>query len=73
MSTDNTEATQLIELLKDQIQGCCESIEAGYEITRNADCSTTDAEITVESARDAVKQANAYLEEEEHTQCNMLQ
>ncbi|HCH0947824.1 TPA: hypothetical protein NKP42_002359 [Vibrio parahaemolyticus] len=73
MSSNVNEAKQLIEMLKDRLEECCNCIEAGYEITRSAGYSTTDAELTVEGGRSFIEEATCYLQELERESCNTPQ
>ena len=73
MSKSSSEAKHLIEMLKDRLEECCDCIEAGYEITRSAGCTTIDAELTVEGGRSFIAEAICYLQEEERGACNTPQ
>ncbi|ENM0967552.1 TPA: hypothetical protein KD853_000724 [Vibrio parahaemolyticus] len=73
MSNSSSEANHLIEMLKDRLEECCDCIEAGYEITRSAGCTTIDAELTVEDGRSFIAEATCYLEEQERESCNTPQ
>lgn len=73
MSNSSNEANQLIEMLKDRLEECCDCIEAGYEITRSAGYTTTDAELTVEGGRSFIEEATCYLQELERESCNTPQ
>ncbi|MFM2646557.1 hypothetical protein [Vibrio diabolicus] len=73
MSNSSSEANQLIEMLKDRLEECCDCIEAGYEITRSAGYTTIDAELTVEGGRSFIDEASRYLEEQERASCNTPQ
>ncbi|EOY4907140.1 hypothetical protein ACP54H_000285 [Vibrio alginolyticus] len=73
MSSNVNEAKQLIEMLKDRLEECCNCIEAGYEITRSAGYTTTDAELTVEGGRSFIEEASSFLEEQERASCNTPQ
>lgn len=73
MRNSSSEASQLIEMLKDRLEECCDCIEAGYEITRSAGYTTIDAELTVEGGRFFIDEASRYLEEQERASCNTPQ
>ncbi|PFG55726.1 hypothetical protein ATG66_2042 [Vibrio sp. ES.051] len=73
MTPNSIEINQLIEMLKDRLEECCDCIEAGYEIAGSAGFTTTDAELTVEGGRYFIKEANAYLQEQECESCNTQQ
>ncbi|EQB0489270.1 hypothetical protein ACYAQ7_001451 [Vibrio alginolyticus] len=73
MNNSSSEASQLIEMLKDRLEECCDCIEAGYEITRSAGYTTIDAELTVEDGRSCIDEASRYLEEQERASCNTPQ
>ncbi|EHA1204523.1 TPA: hypothetical protein ACPJ2U_002049 [Vibrio alginolyticus] len=73
MNTSSSEASQLIEMLKDRLEECCDCIEASYEITRSAGYTTIDAELTVEGGRSFIDEASRYLEEQEREPCNTPQ
>ncbi|ENK3144689.1 hypothetical protein ACRTEU_00675 [Vibrio alginolyticus] len=73
MSISSSEANQLIEMLKDRLEECCDCIEAGYEITRSARYTTIDAELTVEGGRSFIDEASRYLKEQERESCNTPQ
>ncbi|EPM6351025.1 hypothetical protein ACTN3U_002648 [Vibrio alginolyticus] len=73
MSNSPSEANQLIEMLKDRLEECCDCIEAGYEITRSAGYTTIDAELTVEGGRSFIDEASSFLEEQERASCNTPQ
>ncbi|ENK2914664.1 hypothetical protein AB3D14_002300 [Vibrio alginolyticus] len=73
MNNSSSEASQLIEMLKDRLEECCDCIEAGYEITRSAGYTTIDAELTVEDGRSFIDEASRYLEEQERPSCNTQQ
>ncbi|EMG7550194.1 hypothetical protein V5L50_004129 [Vibrio alginolyticus] len=73
MSSNVNEAKQLIEMLKDRLEECCNCIEAGYEITRSAGYMTTGAELTVEGGRSFIEEATCYLKELERESCNTPQ
>ncbi|MBY8277256.1 hypothetical protein KW516_05920 [Vibrio fluvialis] len=69
---------ELIEMLKDRLEECCDCIEAGYEIAHECGRITTDAELTVADAREFIKEAKSYLEmlyskEQEDNPCNTPQ
>lgn len=53
---------ELIEMLKDRLEECCDCIEAGYEIAQECGRITTDAELTVAGAREFIEEAKSYLE-----------
>ncbi|HHX8268288.1 TPA: hypothetical protein ACVOYV_001465 [Vibrio diabolicus] len=73
MSISSSEANQLIEMLKDRLEECCDCIEAGYEITRSAGYTAIDAELTVEGGRSFIDEASRYLKEQERESCNTPQ
>ncbi|ELA8260365.1 TPA: hypothetical protein ACPJ2K_002672 [Vibrio alginolyticus] len=73
MSNSSSEANQLIEMLKDRLEECCDCIEAGYEITRSAGYTTIDAELTVEGGRSFIDEVSSFLEEQERASCNTPQ
>ncbi|EHR7164162.1 hypothetical protein KUK86_002246 [Vibrio parahaemolyticus] len=73
MNNSSSEASQLIEMLKDRLEECCDCIEASYEITRSAGYTTIDAELTVEGGRSFIDEASRYLEEQEREPCNAPQ
>lgn len=73
MNTNQSEINQLVEMLKDRLEECCDCIEAGYEIIRKSGHTTTDAELTVEGARFFVGEANSYLQKQEGESCNTPQ
>ncbi|MCR9519632.1 hypothetical protein NB469_14665 [Vibrio alginolyticus] len=73
MSNSSSEANQLIEMLKDRLEECCDCIEAGYEITRSAGYTTIDAELTVEGGCSFIDEASSFLEEQERASCNTPQ
>lgn len=51
----------LISLLSDRLEECCDCIEAGYPATRKAGCVTTDAEETVKHGRYFLREARNFL------------
>ncbi|EOB2571307.1 hypothetical protein [Vibrio fluvialis] len=55
-------ALQLITMLKDRLEECCDCIEAGYSIVRSSGHSTSDAEMTVEGGRVFIEEANQFLD-----------
>ena len=59
--TTHLDAQNLISLLRDRLQECCDCIEAGYPATRKAGCVTTDAEMTVKDSRYFVEEASVFL------------
>ena len=72
------DAKELIEMLKDRLEECCDCIEAGYEIARECRRITTDAELTVAFAREFIGEAKSYLEtlysdDKESKRCNTQQ
>ncbi|QXO19231.1 hypothetical protein [Vibrio ostreae] len=56
-----SKASELIEMLRDRLEECCNCIEAGYDITLASGHSITDAELTVEGGRVFIDEANQYL------------
>lgn len=62
-NTHHLKARNLIMLLRDRLQECCDCIEAGYPDTRKAGCVTTDAEMTVKDSRYFVDEAKTFLKE----------
>ncbi|MDC0611917.1 hypothetical protein OAP63_14390 [Vibrio sp.] len=64
---------ELIEMLKDRLEECCDCIEASYGIIRESGRITNDAEMTVEGARYFIEQAKSHLEDQEKKPCNTPQ